>query len=145
MINMMKNCCAGFTDFEANEREFETVKIAKTKAVCAQCEKATGQKAESGVPMAVISCEGACLRGEVSRRVANKICFQKIPHKTFRVCLGGAFTKNTNQRKLVGNSQRVITLEGCNIMCASRMMKGVLPNVQFEQILVNQHYQMNNN
>jgi uncharacterized metal-binding protein len=142
---MMNDCCSDFIQDNTNEKDFEVVKIEKTKAVCAQCEKATESKADTGVPIAVISCEGACLRGEVSRRVANNICFKEIPEKTFRVCLGGAFTKDTNQRKLVRNSQKVIALEGCSIMCASRMMKGVLPNVAFQPILVNQHYKIDNN
>lgn len=143
-VKMMNDCCSDFMSNSNSEKDFEIVKIEKTKAVCAQCEKKTESIAETGVSIAVLSCEGACLRGEVSRRVANNICFKEIPEKTFRICLGGAFTKDTNQRKLVRNSQRVISLEGCSIMCASRMMKGVLPNVAFQTILVNQHYKIDN-
>lgn len=142
---MMSNCCSDFISDISNNEDFEIVKIAKTKAVCGQCEKKTESIADTGVSMAIISCEGACLRGEISRRVANNLCFRDIPEKTFRVCLGGAFTKDTNQRKLVRNSERVIALEGCSIMCASRMMKGVLPNVDFQTVLVNQHYKIDEN
>lgn len=130
--------------YSGNEKEFELVKIEKTKAICSQCEEATETKAHSGVPMAIISCEGACLRGEISRRVANNLCFKELPQETFRVCLGGAFTKDTNQRKLVRNSQRVIILEGCAISCASRMIKGILPKIEIETIFVNSHYKLNN-
>jgi uncharacterized metal-binding protein len=140
---MFTNCGPDFCS--GNQKDFELVKIEKTKAICAQCEKATENKAETGVSVAVISCEGACLRGEISRRIANNICFREMPEDSFRVCLGGAFTKDTNQRKLVRNSKSVIALEGCGIQCASRMMKGVLPHVAIRPILVNRHYKMDNN
>jgi uncharacterized metal-binding protein len=125
-----------------NSKDYELVKIEKTKVICVQCEKATENKAQTGVPMAIISCEGACLRGEISRRVANTICFTEMPEQSFRVCLGGAFTKDTNQRKLVANSKTVIALEGCGISCATRMIKGVLPNRNIQTILVNRFYKI---
>ena len=141
----MKNYCSdSISDFQ-NETDYEVVKIKKNKAICVQCEKATESKAETGVPIAVISCEGACLQGEISRRVANNICFSEIPEQSFRICLGGAFTKDTNQRKLVRNSQRVFVLEGCGISCSSRMMKGVIPDLQCVIIFVNNYYKVDNN
>ena len=77
-------------------------------------------------PVAVMSCEGACLRGEVARRAANILCHSLAPEKTARICLGSAFTKDTGQRALVRNAPRVIALEGCAINCSSRMMAGAI-------------------
>lgn len=40
------------------------------------------------------------LRGEVARQAANMLCHTLAPEKTVRICLGGAFTKDTGQRNL---------------------------------------------
>jgi uncharacterized metal-binding protein len=63
-----------------------------------------------------------------------------MPEKTSRICLGGAITKDTGQRNLVRNAKRVIALEGCFIKCASRMMKGVLSDLDLEIYLVDRYY-----
>ena len=80
-------------------------------------------------PIAIMCCEGACLRGEIARQASNLICHEMIPDKAVRICLGGAFTKNTGQRNVVRNAKELIALEGCFIECASRMMKGVIPDL----------------
>jgi AhpD family alkylhydroperoxidase len=113
--------------------EFETVRIEKTKASCSVCEDYS--KAQSSKPVVVMSCEGACVRGEISRQAANHLCHELAPEKTARLCLGGAFTKNSGQRSLVGNAKRVVALEGCVIRCASRMMRGHFPDLAPEIIV----------
>ena len=92
------------------------------------------------MPYAILSCEGACLRGEVSRQAANHISFSLLPDKASRICLGGAFTKDSGQRNLVRNAKRVIALEGCYIECASRMMKGIIDDLKPEVIIVDKLY-----
>ncbi len=109
----------------------ELVRIRKTDRSCALCEDYAKEHGDK--PIAVLSCEGACLRGEISRLTANAVC-RMLPEKTVRICLGGAFTKDTGQRGLVRNASRVVALEGCPIECASRMMEGVLPERAFEVI-----------
>jgi len=135
---MNENSCSSSIDFP--EKKYEVVKIEKARNVCSGCEDFAEGQLRKKVPYAILSCEGACLRGEVSRQVANNICFSEIPKKTSRICLGGAFTKNTGQRNLVRTAQRVITLEGCSIKCASRMMKGVIDDLDTEIILVDKYY-----
>lgn len=107
-----------------NSETYENVQIRKTRNTCSSCEGYAERQAAKTV--AILSCEGACLRGEISRRAANQICYHLAPEKTVRVCLGGAFTKDTGQRSLVRNAERVVVIEGCFIQCASRMMEGVL-------------------
>ncbi|MFA6110483.1 MAG: putative zinc-binding protein [Candidatus Latescibacterota bacterium] len=128
-----------------NGKEFEIIHLEKTKKSCSLCEDFASAKAAKDELIAVMSCEGACLRGEVSRRVANNLCFDELPEKTARVCLGGAFTKNTGQRNMVRSATRVIALEGCVIECASRMMKGVIPDLETEVIIVDKYYNFNKN
>lgn len=121
-------------------KSYELVKIEKTNNSCSLCEDFANGQLNNKVPVSILSCEGACLRGEVSRQVANLICFSQLPEKTSRICLGGAFTKDTGQRNLVRNSKRVIALEGCSIRCASRMMQGVIDDLDPEVILVDKYY-----
>lgn len=132
----MKNCCSGFSGCETNENDFELVKIEKTRNVCSMCEDFAKEQIEKKTPVAVMSCEGACLRGEIARQAANLICFKHLPQKTARICLGGAFTKNTGQRNLVRTAPSVISLEGCPIECGARMMKGVISGLKPEVVMV---------
>ncbi len=121
-----------------NSENYEIVRIRKTKNTCSLCEDYAKRQATK--PVAILSCEGACLRGEISRRAANQICYNLAPEKTARVCLGGAFTKDTGQRSLVRNAEQVIVIEGCFIQCASRMMEGVLDEFKSEVIIADSLY-----
>lgn len=123
-----------------DESQYEVVRIRKTKNVCSLCEDYAQRHAQK--PIAVLSCEGACLRGEIARRAANKICYDLMPEKTVRICLGGAFTKDTGQRNLVRNAQRVVAIEGCFIRCAARMMQGVLNDLKPQLIVADGLYEL---
>ena len=131
----------GTEEIEQKSGGYETVLIEKTKNVCPFCEDYA--KNQTSKPVAVMSCEGACLRGEVARRAANLICHSLAPEKTVRVCLGSAFTKDTGQRNLVRKAQRVIALEGCFINCSSRMMKSVIRKLEPEVIIADKLYDFN--
>jgi uncharacterized metal-binding protein len=122
---------------EANDG-YEVVRIEKTKNGCRLCEDyAERQKSK---PVAVMSCEGACLRGEVARQAADILCHSLAPEKTVRICLGSAFTKDTGQRALVRNATRLIALEGCIINCSLRMMNGAIDGLTPEVIVADRLY-----
>jgi uncharacterized metal-binding protein len=121
-----------------NAVEYETVKIEKTDKVCLLCEDYAKRQASKAV--VVMCCEGGCLRGEVARRAANMLCFELAPEKTARLCLGGAFTKDTGQRALARNAKRIVAIEGCFIECATRMMKGAVPNLKPEVVIADTLY-----
>lgn len=136
----MNSCHSSSPVDNSCDKDFEIVKIEKTRNVCPMCEDFAKEQIQINTPIAILSCEGACLRGEVARQAANLVCFKLMPENTSRICLGGAFTKDTGQRNLVRNAKRVIALEGCFIECASRMMKGVLEGLQPEVIIVDRLY-----
>lgn len=121
-----------------NAVEYETVKIQKTTKVCPVCENYAQRQACK--PVVIMSCEGACLRGEVARRAANVLCFEMAPDKTARLCLGAAFAKDTGQRALAGNASRLVAVEGCFLECAARMMKGVIPGLEPEVVVADGLY-----
>ncbi len=110
----------------------ETVMIAKVTGKCPACEDYAEWNSTTPSKIAVMACEGACSRGEVARRAANLVAHRLAPDGTVRICLGGAFTKDTGQRNLVRRAEKVIAIEGCFINCSSRMMTGVLPGLKPE-------------
>jgi uncharacterized OsmC-like protein/uncharacterized metal-binding protein len=112
--------------------DFETAKIAKVTGKCPACEDYAEKNSTQPPKIAVMACEGACARGEVARRAANLVAHRLARDETVRICLGGAFTKDTGQRNLVRRADRVIAIEGCFINCSSRMMQGVLPDLEPE-------------
>ena len=126
-----------------NAVEYETVNIEKTTKVCPLCENYA--KKQTSKPVVVMSCEGACLRGEVARRAANILSFELAPEKAARLCLGGAFTKDCGQRALARNAGRVIAIEGCYLECATRMMKGVIPELEPEVVVADGLYEFDRN
>lgn len=129
--------CGSASNAESNDGH-EVVRIEKTKNNCRPCEDdAERQKSK---PVAVMSCEGACLRGEVARQAANILCHSLAPEKTARICLGSAFTKDTGQRALVRNATQVIALEGCFINCSSRMMNAAIDGITPEVIVTDRLY-----
>ncbi len=132
-----RTCCGG-EQVSDGPAGYENVRIEKAKNVCPMCEDYARTNASK--PIVVMCCEGACLRGEVARQAANILCHRLAPEKTVRLCLGGAFTKDTGQRGLARNGQRVIALEGCFLECSSRMMKGVIPNLSPEVIIADSLY-----
>jgi uncharacterized OsmC-like protein/uncharacterized metal-binding protein len=110
----------------------ETIRIKKVTGKCPACEDYAEKNSTTPPKIAVMACEGACARGEVARRAANLVAHRLATDSTVRICLGGAFTKDTGQRNLVRRAEKVIAIEGCFINCASRMMEGVLPELMPE-------------
>jgi uncharacterized metal-binding protein len=127
-----KRCSGKGVELNAG-KVYEEIRIEKLKNVCNVCEDYA--KRQGAKPVAVMCCDGACLRGEIARQAANILCHSIAPEKTVRICLGGAFTKDTGQRSLVRNAARVIALEGCFVNCSSRMMNGVIEGLEPEVVI----------
>lgn len=121
-------------------KEYEQIKIEKIKNICPICEDYASVHSTTPPKVAIISCEGACARGEVSRLAANLIAHTLSPENTVRICLGAAFTKDAGQRELVRRADKVIVIEGCFINCASRMMEGAITNLKPIVIDANELY-----
>lgn len=113
---------------------YETIKIEKVEESCQLCEDYAEKHSTNPPKIAVMACEGACAKGEVARIAANLVAHQLARENAVRICLGGAFTKDTGQRNLVRRANKTIAIEGCFISCSSRMMKGVLPDLRPETI-----------
>ena len=69
---------------------YQTVKIENIERSCGLCDQYAEKHMTDQPKVAVLSCEGACSRGEVARRAANLIAHRLVPQQTVRICLGGA-------------------------------------------------------
>lgn len=119
-------------DSNKENSEYTILNIKKTKNSCSLCEDYVQNNLKK--PIVVASCEGACLRGEISRKVANQLCHTIVPDKTVRLCLGSAITKEAGQRSLVDQAEKLLVLEGCPVDCASRMLCSLSENIHPEII-----------
>lgn len=120
---------------------YETIKIEKVEKTCPACEEYAEKYSTNPPKVAIMACEGACAKGEVARLAANLAAHRLARENTVRICLGGAFTKDTGQRNLVRRANKTIAIEGCFISCSSRMMKGVLPNLRPEIVQADTLYE----
>ena len=80
--------------------------------------------------MAVLSCEGMCLRGDVARRAATLIAHELAPERTVRVCHGGLLETSGGMRELVERADQVLVLDGCGLACGTRLLKGAFPEIK---------------
>jgi hypothetical protein len=132
----MKSCCTNDSPVDG----YETVKIPQIRDNCPACDNYSEKNKHKDT--AVVSCEGACIRGEISRRAANAICHNILSESTVRICLGGGYTKDGGQRNLMRNAKNLVILEGCFLRCASRMIQGILPDTAARVILVDDYYSL---
>ncbi|VVB97034.1 DGC domain protein [uncultured archaeon] len=100
---------------------YETIEIEKVERSCPACEEYSKKHSTNPPRIAVMACEGACSKGEVARLAANMVAHRLAREETVRICLGGAFTKDTGQRDLVRRANKTIAIEGCFISCSSRI------------------------
>jgi uncharacterized metal-binding protein len=120
---------------------YEMIKIEKVEKSCPACEEYSKVYSTNPPKIAVMACEGACAKGEVARLAANIVAHKLARENTVRICLGGAFIKDTGQRNLVRRANKTIAIEGCFISCSSRMMKGVLPGLRPEIVQADTLYE----
>ncbi len=91
---------------------------------------------------AVVSCEGACLKGEVARRAANLIAHELAPDRAVRICHGGGFLMSQGgMRELVEAAEQVIVIDGCPLACGTRLAKAAFPQTKLHTVVANAVYQ----
>ncbi len=92
--------------------------------------------------IAVLSCEGMCLRGEVARRAANLIAHELEPDRTVRVCHGGLLETSGGMRELVERADHILLLDGCSLACGTRLLKGALPESKPDVAFTDQLFEL---
>lgn len=111
-----------------------------TNGSCAVGERRGGQyRAEGKIP--VISCEGACIRGEIARLAANLVAKEE-PYR--RSCHGEMFTVPASAiAEWMRETQKVVVIDGCFLHCHGRILKNLIAGekiAEFDALAIYQKY-----
>ncbi|MBW8015737.1 MAG: hypothetical protein FVQ82_06085 [Planctomycetes bacterium] len=95
--------------------------------------------AEGKIP--VLSCEGACIRGEIARLAANMIAKEK---PFARACHGELLSvPDSAMAKWAKSAKKVVLIDGCFLRCHGRMLENLIGKeklVQFDALSVYSKY-----
>jgi uncharacterized metal-binding protein len=82
----------------------------------------------------VISCEGACIRGEIARLAAHLVAKEE-PYR--RSCHGEMFTVPTSAiAQWMNDAGKVVVIDGCFLHCHGR----ILSNLALKAAPLSGHY-----
>ncbi len=86
--------------------------------------EAVGVRSIKAQSIPVLSCEGACIRGEIARQAANII--GKEP-KYQRGCHGELFSvPDSKIARWIRGAEKVICVDGCFLRCHSRILENII-------------------
>jgi uncharacterized metal-binding protein len=125
----------------SNLTEKITVKIDTTEGICPVGET-TGKKniRESKIP--VISCEGACIRGEIARLAANILSKEQAYG---RGCHGELITVPESAiAQWIKSAEKVVLIDGCFLRCHGRIIENVIDKKKLIQFDALSHYKKYN-
>ncbi len=127
------------TNAHKEEVEF-TQPITSTKGKCPTGED-VGHRGMEHSKIPVLSCEGACIRGEIARLAANMIAQEK-PYA--RGCHGELLTVPESAIALwIRSAEKVVLIDGCFLRCHGRMLEHLLGDdqlIQFDALAVHRKY-----
>ncbi len=111
-----------------------TVGISKTDKTCPIGEKVGARNiTEEKIP--VLSCEGACIRGEIARLAANLVAKEE-PYR--RGCHGELLTvPNSAIAQWIKKSGKIVLIDGCFLRCHGRILENLVGRenlVQFDAL-----------
>jgi uncharacterized metal-binding protein len=100
-----------------------SIEIDKTNGKCPAGEK-RGEENISINAIPVLSCEGACIRGEIARKAANIISKEK---GFARGCHGELLTvPDSAIARWIKEAEKVVVIDGCFLKCHNRIFKNIL-------------------
>ena len=100
-----------------------SIEVKGTEAKCPVGET-VGKKnmAEGKIP--VLSCEGACIRGEIARLAANLVAKEE-PYR--RACHGELFSvPDSAMAQWAKQAKKVVLIDGCFLRCHGRIMSNLI-------------------
>lgn len=114
-----------------------TIQMNSTAAVCPIGES-TGKKNLQEAKIPVLSCEGACIRGEIARLAANMIS----RNESFgRGCHGELITvPDSAIAKWIKAAEKVVLIDGCFLRCYGRILENMIAADKLIQFDALSHY-----
>ncbi len=99
------------------------IEISKTDKTCPVGEKVGARNiTEEKIP--VLSCEGACIRGEIARLAANLVAKEE-PYR--RGCHGELLTvPGSAIAQWITKSGKIVLIDGCSLRCQGRILENLV-------------------
>lgn len=98
------------------------------KKICAEGARYVEKVLLGSPKVAIMACEGACIKGEIARVAANILAYQLERDASVRICLGDAVTGDSGFVDLVEKAPETIVIEGCFLHCGTQIMKTRIPD-----------------
>ena len=100
-----------------------TVEVSETDGKCPIGEKVGSRNFEEGrIP--VLSCEGACIRGEIARLAAHLVAKEE-PYR--RGCHGELLTvPGSAIAQWIKNAEKIVLIDGCFLRCHGRVLENLV-------------------
>ena len=91
----------------------------------------------------MLSCEGACIRGEVARLAAN-IVAKEVPGLA-RACHAETFfVPHSSMSEWVRSADRAVMIDGCFLRCHGRVLANLVPEAKVVRFDALQFYRKYN-
>ena len=113
------------------------VKVDTTEAICPIGE-ITGNKNTSESKIPVLSCEGACIRGEIARLAANIVSKEQA---FGRGCHGELIAVPESAiAQWIKSAEKVVLIDGCFLRCHGRIIDNIIDKEKLLQFDALSHY-----
>ncbi len=117
-----------------------SIEIERTENRCPIGEKIGNRNMSEG-KIPVLSCEGACIRGEIARLAANIVAKEE---GFARGCHGELLSvPDSAMAQWVKNAKKVVVIDGCFLRCHGRIIESLVGKdklVQFDALSVYKKY-----
>lgn len=125
---------------QATEKGFST-EITATDKHCPAGEKAGGRYIKEG-KIPVLSCEGACIRGEIARVAAHMVA-KEVPYR--RGCHGELLTvPGSTLAQWMKSAEKVVLIDGCFLHCHGRVLENLIGKEKLAQFDAHSYYRKYN-
>lgn len=124
-------------DAEEAQEDMIILKVTPTKAVCPSGQAVGKKNLEEG-KIPVVSCEGSCIRGEISRMAAN-IVAKEEPFR--RICHGEILSApHSELYRWFMEAPKVLLIDGCFLRCQGRIIENMVDEDRLVQFDALSHY-----
>ena len=114
-----------------------TIQVTTINAICPIGE-ITGAKNMSESKIPVLSCEGACIRGEIARLAANIMCREE---SFARGCHGELITvPDSAIARWIRTAEKVVLIDGCFLSCHGRIFENIVEEEKLIRFDALSHY-----
>ena len=113
------------------------LEVQSTKARCPVGERVASENLAQG-KIPVLSCEGACIRGEIARLAASLVAKE---HGYGRACHGELLAvPDSAMAKWVRQAEKVVLIDGCFLRCQGRILENLVEKSRLVQFDALSHY-----